>query len=78
MNRTRYGAWIRETWKGDPLGLTGSTAMFNRYKARFKAVPEREQLTETAFGRMVTGEFGPAKRKTLDGAQVNTRQCVEL
>ena len=71
-------AWIRETWKGDPLGLTGSAAMFARYKARFHDVPEREQLTETAFGRMVTGEFGPSRRKTVDGAQASIRQCVEV
>ena len=71
-------AWIRETWKGDPLGLTGSAAMFARYKARFHDVPERELLTETAFGRMVTGEFGPSRRKTVDGAQASIRQCVEV
>ena len=71
-------AWIRETWKGDPLGLTVSTAMFERYHMRFTAVPDREQLTENAFGRLLTGEFGPAVRKPVDGLKVRIRRCVEV
>ena len=71
-------AWLRESWRHDPLRRTENSAMWQAYLLRFGAVPERDRLTDTAFGLLLTAEFGPAVRKDMDGRrQVRLRKCTE-
>ena len=52
--------------------------MYQAYLLRFGAVPDRDRLTETAFGRLLTAEFGPAVKADVDGKrQVRVRKCAE-
>ena len=66
-------AWIREAWHGDPYGRTPTAEMYSAYLIRFADVPDRDQLTDNRFGRLLTAEFGPSIVR--DGVKV--RKCVE-
>ena len=73
-------AWIRESWRPDPLRRTHFTEMHAAYLLRFADVPERDRLTETAFGKLLTAEFGPTvtPRPVIDGHKVSVRKCAEI
>ena len=73
-------AWIRESWRPDPMRRTPTAIMFDAYTTRFRDVPERDRLTETAFGKLLTAEFGPSvtPRPVIDGRKASVRKCSEL
>ena len=70
-------AWVREGWRPDPRRRTSTADLYAAYLRRFFDVPQRDQLTETAFGKLLTAEFGPAVRRTVNGAKVMERKCCE-
>ena len=73
-----FAAWIRESWRPDPLRRTTSAEMWQAYLLRWGATPERDRLTENAFGRLLTAEFGPAVKADIDGKRrVRVRKCAE-
>ena len=72
-------AWIRESWRPDPLRRTPSAEMYAAYLRRFADVPDRDQVSETAFAKLLTAEFGPkvTPRPVIDGRKVSVRKCAE-